>query len=368
MDINKFSSIGNGSKKIFFGWNIAITSELKKISSEKDLTIYYMTSEYFNYLSLNIPKVLTINGHKTPVGTLQKADSAEWYKKFGDDAVSFIIKNKIKNVVMPYFLFSDKYLKILRNNKVQLITHFADDPEDTYLITKNYAPKYDKVICHGVQFNKNITIQEKIKSFGVKNVRFMPIFPNPKHYDNKIINYKEKDIDIVYIGAIQWRKWKRLHQIYKKFPTFKLYGRYDPRKESGVIGWAYKFINLFYPLPKVEYLEESEVKKIYKRSKIGFNCHQKWGPSNSRTYELCLNGILQVTDNPKGHQRLFNVGKEICCYDNMTEAIQLIEYYLKNHKERIEIAKVGYKRAMKDYAYEKLFIEEVKFIFLQKKF
>lgn len=49
--------------------------------------------------------------------------------------------------------------------------------------------------------------------------------------------------------------------------------------------------------------------------------------------------------------RVFEDGKEIVCYEGIDEAIEKIEYYLKNEKERIEIAKAAYLRSQNEYAY-----------------
>ena len=68
-------------------------------------------------------------------------------------------------------------------------------------------------------------------------------------------------------------------------------------------------------------------------------------------YELASNGVMQVCDNKLWMSRVFEDGKEIVCYETIDEAIEKIEYYLKNEKERIEIAKAAYLRSQNEYAY-----------------
>ena len=68
-------------------------------------------------------------------------------------------------------------------------------------------------------------------------------------------------------------------------------------------------------------------------------------------YELASNGVMQVCDNKLWMSRVFEDGKEIVCYETIDEAIEKIEYYLKNEKERIEIAKAAYLRAKNEYSY-----------------
>ena len=363
ISIKKFGRIGYGKKKIFYSWPIEDTEKLKKTLEKRDISIIYITKEYFYNIVEKIPKIWTINGDKTPPNILKKAEKFEWYKTFAKTIIEVISKEKIKYAVLQYYLLTDRYLQVLKKMNVILIAPFADDPEDSYVITKKYALKYDKIICSGVQFNEKITIKDKIKSFGAKKVEFIPILPDPKHYDYEKIDYAKKDIDLVYIGALQWRKWYRIHILYKNFPlNLVLYGRYDPRKNRGLTGLIYKIFDIIFPVPPVKMIKDSKVKDIYKRTKIGFNCHQKWGPSNSRTYELCLNGAIQITDNPKGHKELFDVGKEVICYKNMNEAIELIRYYLKHNSVRTTIAESGYNKAMREYTYEAIFDKQIKFI------
>ena len=354
MKTNNFTTIGKGKYRILFCLHQQyITPELDTELKKMNIELSCLDKNYIVSIQSKIPTGMTINGARIFPKNLNSIKD-KWYKDFFDNILNFVIKNKIKYIITTYNIFCDAHLKKFRELGIRTATIFTDDPEDTYTISKVYAPKYDKIICSGVQFNEHKTIEEVIRSFGIKDVKFLPLPPFPSHYDKEKIDYNKKDIDIVYIGAIQWRKWHRLYLLHKNFPNkFVLYSAYDPRNKKDVYGLMYRLLNRVWPLPKVTNLPDSEVKQIYKRAKIGFNCHQKWGPANTRTYELCLNGVLQITDNPKGNSRLFNVGKEILCYNNMDEAIQFIRYYLKNDSKRIQISKAGYVKAWKEYTSEK---------------
>jgi len=363
MKHNNFIKIGKGKYKILFCLHQNyVTPELDGALKKVDVELSCLKKDYLVSIMSRIPIRFTINGPRIFPKNLNELRE-KWYKDFFDDILRFIIKNKIKYLITIYNIFCDEHLEKFRKLGIKTAAIFTDDPEDTYIITKLYAPKYDKVICSGVQFNESITIEQVIRSFGVKHVKFLPLPPFPSHYDSKKIDYEKKDIDIVYIGAIQWRKWHRLYLLHKNFPhQFVLYSGYDPRAKKDIYGLVYKLINLVWPLPKATKISDLELKQIYKRTKIGFNCHQKWGPANTRSYELCLNGVLQVTDNPKGYSRLFRVGKEILCYNDMDEAIKIIKYYLENDSKRITIAKAGYARAFKDYTCEKNVTNYMKFL------
>ena len=109
-------------------------------------------------------------------------------------------------------------------------------------------------------------------------------------------------------------------------------------------------------------LPQSQFVATYQRTKIGINMHMSYGPSNLRMWQLPINGVMQITDNPKGTEELFELNKEIVCYENgdMDEAIDKIKYYLDHNDERIAIARAGYERALRDYSYEKCFLSSIK--------
>lgn len=88
---------------------------------------------------------------------------------------------------------------------------------------------------------------------------------------------------------------------------------------------------------------------LYKRSKIGINIHDSFGPINRRLYELPANGVMQICDCPDGLKDVYEVGKEVIGYSSIKEAIELIRYYLEHDDERKQIARAGFRRVMKDY-------------------
>jgi hypothetical protein len=364
MNTELFERAGKGNKHLLIGWPIKTSPELEKVLDDEDTSIFYLSKKKFDEIDKKIPRKTTLYGQKTTPDILRKIETEEWYVQFIKELRTSIKENKITHALAWYYFLSFNSLDVLKNDGLTLITFFGDDPEDTNLITKQYGPKYDKVICLGVQFNNKITIEEKFRLLGCKNVRFLPILPEPDHYDRKKIDLNNRDIEIVYVGALAWKKWVRLSKICSAFGNkIKIYSRYDPRDQKNFVGLAYRILNKFYPLPKTTYPNDSEIKGIYKRTKIGFNCHTSFGPSNSRLYELCLNGILQVTDNKKGTEKLFKVGEEVICFDDMSEAVKLITKYLKDDEERKRIALNGYKRAMKEYTYEEIFRRYIRYIF-----
>ena len=73
-----------------------------------------------------------------------------------------------------------------------------------------------------------------------------------------------------------------------------------------------------------------------------------------RTYETPVHGMLMVCDKASAgaYVRIFESDKEAVYYDNIDQAIELIEYYLHHEDERVRIARAGYECFWWEYELE----------------
>lgn len=359
-----FRKIGNGEKVILIGHPIEVTSGLEGIVKKNNVTLLFISHEYYPKFYSSLIEIFTIGiGRCVPSYLLDKAILSKKYREVMVDLMEAIKKHRVTHVLLNSNMWHPKYLSKLKKLGVVLVTKIVDDPEGSKYYSKPIVRYYDKCVCSGVSYNKHRTIKDMYYKWGAKDVKFLPVFVHPKHYDNNRIDYSKKDIDIIHVGSFNWKRWVSLSILYKNFKgKIKFYSHYDPRKNKNLNGLVYRLINAVFPLPEVEKIEDDELREVYKRSKIGFNRHLSYGPSNARSYELCLNGILQITDNPKGYEKIYSVGKEVVCYKNMKEAINLIKHYLKNNAEREKIAIAGYEKAIGEYTYEEIFNKHIKYI------
>ncbi len=210
----------------------------------------------------------------------------------------------------------------------------ADDPENSANLSKPAAFAYDlSLVC-------NIAELDTYRSWGVKNVEWLPIGLWPRYYeplltDSKMLeSLSKRDVDLFLIGDKNSAVRKeRMEKLDKAFPQAHFFGN----------GWAKGLLPL------------GEEVSYMMRSKIGPNVHNSTGPINLRLYTLPANGVMQICDNKKGLGKIYELGKEAVGYDSIEECIDLCKYYLDHDKERIEIAFNGWKRAMKDYTEERVF-------------
>lgn len=243
--------------------------------------------------------------------------------------------------------------------------YFGDDPEGAEVTSRHYVKNFHYAFCGGIYFDKRTRTSDKYLAWGARKSKFIPLGASFHKYKEPVSSYEEREVDIVYVGGAYFKKILRIYKLKRYFGArMKLYGR----------GWNYSGSNIFkkiifyfikkiYHISEIEKLPKNQLVSLYQNSKIGFNMHMSYGPSNLRTYELPMNGVMQICDCEVGLKELYKLNKEVISYKTIGEAIEKIDYYLKNDKERIRIAEAGYKRARNNYKTEhslKRIIEEIK--------
>lgn len=358
-----FKKIGNGANIVLIGHPIEVTEKLKTVVANNNTTLLYFGSESYTKFYNALPQIMTSIGMVIPAYNLDNALESAKYQEIMEIIVKEIKTRKVTHVMLNSNMWHPHYLSKLKGLGIILATKIVDDPEGSRHYSKPIVRYYDKCICSGVFYNKSRTIKEMYYKWGARQVEFLPVFVNPRHYDDAPIDYTKKDIDVVHVGSFNWKRWISLSLLYKNFgKKIKFYGHYDPRKGNNINGLIYRILDFIFSLPNVDKIGDDELKEVYKRSKVGFNRHLSYGPSNARSYELCLNGVMQITDNPKGYEKIYSVGKEVICYKDTKEAIRQIKYYLENNAEREKIAKAGYEKAIREYTFEAVFDKHLKYI------
>lgn len=241
------------------------------------------------------------------------------------------------------------------------VLYTGDDPESSYICSLPYVHSFDHVLCYSVTYNAENTMEEQLKIWGAKRANYRPFgwqyAPEisggqcfgDEVYDEAGLFEGERDIDLIYVGG-QYTKTEQLLTLKKKFgPRFILHGNW-----GGIKSWFWR-LKKYNSVTIVTKLSKNQLFPMYRRAKIGINMHMSFGPSNLRLWQLPINGVMQITDNPVGTSKLFDIGQEIICYENgnIDEAIGKIEFFLKKENEglRIEIAKKGYLAAREKYSF-----------------
>ena len=245
--------------------------------------------------------------------------------------------------------FSPYHPDWLRKLPVFKVLRVNDGPMTAYDRDFAYAHAYDLVLYHSPAYSRDMGMEEKLNYIGAKNTTFWPlgVFDatfNPTMSEDELFGL-ERDIDVVFVGAMYPGKMPLLAKVKKAFGNRCEMHGLTSLKKNLYFNARYGFPGWISPIPQSQYMP------LYQRAKIGFNVHNrgKFTIGSFRLYELPANGVMQISDGDEYLKEFFNEGQEIIGYSNADDLIDKIRYYLKHEDERIKIARMGYQRAMRDY-------------------
>ena len=261
-------------------------------------------------------------------------------------------------IVMSTFNFIHPELLVRELKKPVKILGFIDDPISTYMRGIPYLWAFDGAFFISPSYIDNISFDNAIERWGGKPSTWWPLVPypyqRPKNADEAF--FRDRDVEIVYVGNPSASKVNRLIALKRHFGSrLHVHGLW-PFK--GYVGYVRGLLGKpIYP-HRVTSLSSHERTKLYWRAKIGFNMHMSdtsVETGNVRMYETPAHGLLMVCDKGggDGYARIFEPDREAVYYDSLSQAIELIEYYLTNDDERVRIAKAGYERYWQDYEWER---------------
>jgi hypothetical protein len=124
----------------------------------------------------------------------------------------------------------------------------------------------------------------------------------------------------------------REKEVFRRLPRRTLRQMYPNRCKTPVVGIDYY--------------------NVLRESRIIFNKHtdQNMGcVGNLRLFEGTGIGGCLLTDTGKNIDDLFEPGKEIVTYRTVDEAVEKVAYLLDHEDERVEIARAGQKRTLRDH-------------------
>ena len=74
-----------------------------------------------------------------------------------------------------------------------------------------------------------------------------------------------------------------------------------------------------------------------------------------RDFEAPMSGAFYLTDHSDEIAQLYDIGKEIETFKNISDLVDKTKYYLENPVETEAIRKAGRKKALRNYTWEKSF-------------
>jgi spore maturation protein CgeB len=244
------------------------------------------------------------------------------------------------------FPYHPEFLKRL---PIYKIIRTTDGPMTTYDRDFAYLHAYDHVLYHSPAYSRDINMEDKLLYCGAKRVDFLPLgsfdaLCDPAQTEESILSH-ERDIDVIFIGAMHLNKMPLLASVKKAFGhRLKLHGLVNLKKNV-YFNIKYGFPGWVKPIPFSQYIS------LYQRAKIGINVHNRgdYTVGGYRLFDLPANGVMQISDGGKYLDSFFSVGDEIVLYKGANELIDKVEYYLCNDEERKKIAFNGFRKVRKEY-------------------
>ena len=273
----------------------------------------------------------------------EHAGLARLYRDFEELARSTNAQALLVDNYSPY------HPDYLRRVAIYKALRIADGPLSAYDRDIPYSHAFDHVLYHSPAYSRDMGMAEKLAYCGAKRADFWPLALfdaafDPNQTEDALIE-RERDIDVVFIGALHVNKMPLLATVKKAFGRRCVMHGLTSLKKNVYFNLKYGFPQWIQPAPFDAYV------RLYQRAKIGFNVHNRgvYTVGSYRLFDLPGNGVMQISDGGQYLDAFFRVGEEIVGYDTADELVDKIRFYLANDDERRRIARSGYRRVMADH-------------------
>lgn len=237
----------------------------------------------------------------------------------------------------------------LRTWPLYKVLRAADGPLSAYDRDFAYLHAFDHILYHSPAYSCDMGMAEKLAYCGAKRADFWPLavfdaaFDPAKDEDAVFAN--ERDIDVIFIGAMHVNKMPMLAQVKKAFGRRCVMHGLTSLKRN-------LYFNAKFGLPGwIREVGFEQYVPLYQRAKIGINVHNRgdYTVGSYRLFDLPANGVMQISDGGEHLSAFFATDREIVGYQGADELVERIRYYLAHDAERTAIARAGYRRAMRDH-------------------
>ncbi len=300
-----------------------------------------------------------------------KIEGELWRKKILFLTVGCINYNCDINFYEP---LKQIFSHVINYNYIEKIKQIGKDSMNAEVIEIVRKEKPDYVLLHTYQDQIELKTLDAIGALGTKVIAWFSddhwrfenysktvarhVFCSVTTDKHSVEKYVKSGLNVVK------SQWASNQNYYKKIDSERIYDvtfvgqNYGRRRE-----------NLLYlknnGVPIVvfgrgfgRFLEFDDIIKTFNASKINLNFS---GSSSNdgikqikgRVFEVPMCGGFLLTEYVDGIEEYYEIGKEVECFENITEASEKISYYLKHDDKRIEIANRGYSRALKDHTWVK---------------
>ena len=269
---------------------------------------------YSNIVDKRIKKI-----KKTPNGMICTLDTDMIIKDINDFKPNAVILNS------GGLCFDDKLKKEFKNRNIISVGISLSDPDVYPYNGKVYANQFDLFYT-----NSRYSLEEQYDSNEV-DIHLLPFAASKKHhyYMPKV----KKEYDLVVVGHARPDRVKTVNKI-RSVCRIGLFGFGWEDGHGTVRGYEQvRAIN-----SGKMYLSFSHTTSGYNNVKVGL-------------FEAVACNQFVITSYMEELSEYFDIGKEIVCYKNEEELIDLIKYYKEHDTEREKIRYYGYLRFLREHTY-----------------
>ena len=290
------------------------------------------------------------------INALQDMGHYVWFidhrnnKQFCEENISKFIKYENIDIVLVLYLFpgntySPEFIKELKSQHPQvkycswifdttMQGKYCDQNEDFINIIKEYD--YFFTVC-----------KEQAESLRNNNVNSYFLREGVDKFVYDFTGIKQI-YDISFIGqvgspVVHTDRILLLDNISQYFTNLKIFGPLYPNSDS---------ILKFHA--KRQTYNDIEHSKIVAQSKINIG-HSGWSHFDeyfsARNYRIMGSGGFLLANRSNGIEKVFEENKEIVLYNNISDCIDKIRYYLNHEDERKQIALNGKKKTLENYTF-----------------
>lgn len=235
---------------------------------------------------------------------------------------------------------------LLKNVRVYKVLRTSDGPLRSYDRDFAYVHAFDHILFHSRAHSRDMGMEEKLRYVGARRADFWPLALFDRMFDpaltEEAIVSEERDVDIIFVGALFVEKMPVLAKVKKAFGSrVRLYGL-STWKRNLYFNARFGFPGWVRPIAFEEYIP------LYRRAKIGINVHNrgKYTVGSFRMFELPANGVMQICDGDEYLPDFYEVGKEVVGYSDPDDLVSKVRYYLDHPDERKQIALNGHRAVL----------------------
>jgi len=263
-------------------------------------------------------------------------------------------------ICMAQAPISIRVLTELRKRGVVTVLWFVEDYL-RFTYWREVAPYYDFIFT--IQKGECL---DGIKRAGAGGVHYLPVACDPYFHVPMTLSLEDTKrwgSPISFVGA-GYHNRQQMFAALAQHP-FKIWGSEWPQCKP--------FDRLVQD--EARRVSPEEYLKIFNATEINLNLHSSTERDgvdpfgdfvNPRTFELAACGAFQLTDERSLLPEMFEPGKEIITFKNVTDLKEKIDYYLAHPEERTAVAQRGRDRALRDHTYEIRIAEMLSVIYAAK--